>query len=158
MGPQRRIVPISTKKLRKRKCYLIITLLRANTFSSCQQHRQKCSITAPQYSNVDHLCDIDRENASNNDKDVVVKVHHILHSYYKVARQRFVDCVRMQVADTLLVTGLKTPLTLFSAKFVTNMEPKALEEVAGEDVAMKRRREDLERRTNQLREGKRIIG
>jgi hypothetical protein len=69
-----------------------------------------------------------------------------------------VDCVRMQVADTLLVTGKKTPLTLFSAKFVTGMAPEALEDIAGEDSVVKKRREHLQRKIKQLKEGKRIIG
>jgi hypothetical protein len=94
----------------------------------------------------------------SSEDNTVLQIYEILQSYYEIARKRFVDCLRMQVADTLLVTGSNTPLTLFSAKFVTNMTPEALEDVAGEDVAMKRRREELEKKLNQLREGKKIIG
>lgn len=64
----------------------------------------------------------------------------------------------MQIADTLLVTGSETPLTLFLAKFITSMTPETLEDVAGEDSIVKRRRENLEKLIRQLRTGKIIIG
>lgn len=104
------------------------------------------------------LDDITRSDPLSIEDHTVLEIHDILRSYYKVARKRFVDCVRMQVADTLLVTGLETPLTLFSANFVTRMTPEALKDIAGEDSVVKRRREDLEKLVGQLRRGKAIIG
>lgn len=104
------------------------------------------------------LCDITRTDQANIEDHTVLQIHDILRSYYQVARKRFVDCVRMQVADTLLVTGADTPLTLFSAKFVTQITPDALEDIAGEDSITKRRRETLEKVISNLRTGKAIIG
>ncbi|KAF2677850.1 hypothetical protein K458DRAFT_464486 [Lentithecium fluviatile CBS 122367] len=97
------------------------------------------------------------QNAINEDH-TALEIYDILSSYYKVARKHLVDCVCMQVADTPLVTGSKTPLALFSAKFVMNMSREALEDVAGEDGIVKRRRDDLKRKIIQLQEGKRIVG
>lgn len=64
---------------------------------------------------------------------VIFEIHDILRSYYKVALKRFMDNVRMQVADHFLVTGTETPLKLFSPTFVAAMTTAQLEEVAGEE-------------------------
>jgi hypothetical protein len=104
------------------------------------------------------LSDLEQIPVQSNEDHIVMEIHDILRSYYKVARKRFVDCVRMQVADTLLVTGQDTPLTLFSPKFVTSMSPETLEDIAGEDVSVKRRRDELEKLIEQLQTGKSIIG
>jgi cell division protein FtsB len=63
----------------------------------------------------------------------------------------------IQVANIMQVTGSKTPLTLFSAKHVTNMTRDALEDVAGEDAVLKRREDNLERKIKKLQEGKKSI-
>lgn len=46
----------------------------------------------------------------SNLKHTVEDLHDILHSYYKVARKRFVDVVCMQAADYFLVTGHDAPI------------------------------------------------
>ena len=104
------------------------------------------------------LDDITRTDWQSIEDHTVLQIHDILRSYYKVAQKRIVDCIRMQVADTLLVTGSDTPLTLFSAKFVTCMTPETLADIAGEDTIVKRRRENLEKLIGQLKAGKAIIG
>ncbi|KAF2736480.1 dynamin GTPase [Polyplosphaeria fusca] len=119
---------------------------------------QNCAFTHQKLGEVVRLNDIIQRHSLSSEDHAVLEIHDILSSYYTVARKRFVDCVRMQVADTLLVTGSQTPLTLFSARFVTNMTREALEDVAGEDAIMKRRRDDLEKKIARLHEGKRIVG
>jgi hypothetical protein len=119
---------------------------------------EQCSISHPDLGEVVKLNDLKQTQSRSNEDYTVMEIHDILRSYYKVARKRFVDCVRMQVADTLLVTGQDTPLTLFSAKFVTSMSPETLEDIAGEDVSVKRRRDELEKLIEQLQTGKTIIG
>jgi hypothetical protein len=103
------------------------------------------------------MSDIVENHPLSNTDHAIQEIHDILKSYYKVARKRFVDSVRMQVADYFLVTGSDTPLTLFSSTFVTSMSPEQLEEVAGEDVTVKRRRAHLEKEIKQLQEGRRIL-
>lgn len=63
----------------------------------------------------------------------------------------------MQVADHFLVTGSDTPLTLLSPTFVADMTPEQLEEVAGEEVVVKRRRAQLDKEIKQLEEGRKIL-
>jgi len=63
----------------------------------------------------------------------------------------------MQAADYYLTTGPRTPLKLFSPAFIAEMTPSQLEEVAGEDLTLKRRRIQLEKESRNLEDGKRIL-
>lgn len=103
------------------------------------------------------LDDIAQNHPQSNADHVIQEIHDILKSYYDLARTRFVDCIRMQVADHFLVTGSNTPLTFFSPTFVADLTPEQLEEVAGEEVAVKRRRAQLEKQIKQLEEGRKIL-
>lgn len=119
---------------------------------------ERCAISNRELGVVVKLNDVVQNNPSSNEDHTVLQVHDILQSYYKVARKRFVDCIRMQVADTLLVAGSDTPLTLFSAKFITIISGESLEDIVGEDSVVKRRRHFLEKKIDELREGRKIIG
>lgn len=101
--------------------------------------------------------DIMQSHPLSNTKHLVREIHDILHAYYKLALKRFVDNVRMQVADHFLVTGPKTPLTLFSPEFVAAMPATQLEEIAGEELYVKNHRANLESLIKQLKEGKKIL-
>lgn len=66
----------------------------------------------------------------SNANHAIQDLHDILHSYYKVARQRFVDSLRMQAANCYLTTGPSTSLKLLSPAFVAEMTPEQMEDVA----------------------------
>ena len=91
------------------------------------------SFAADQYGEVVRPDDIVQNHSMSNASHAIQDLHDILHSYYKVARKRFVDSLRMQAADYYLTTGPSTPLKLFSPAFVTGMTPRQLEEVAEEE-------------------------
>lgn len=93
---------------------------------------------------------------NSNLKHTVDDLHDILHSYYKVARKRFVDVVCMQATDYFLVTGHDSPIQVFSPKFVSDLTNEQLEAIAGEDLVSKRKREDLKRKIENLEMGKKI--
>lgn len=95
-------------------------------------------------------------STGSNLKHTVDDLHDILHSYYKVARKRFVDIIYMQVADFFLVTGHDAPIKVFSPKFVSELTSEQLEAIAGEDLVSKRKREDLKRKIENLETGKKI--
>ena len=103
------------------------------------------------------LDDIMQNHPMSNADHAIQDLHDILHSYYKVALKRFIDSLRMQAADHFLITGSRTPLTLFSPAFVAGMTPEQLEEVAGEDLTIKRRRVQLEKEQRDLEDGKKIL-
>lgn len=92
----------------------------------------------------------------SNLKHTVDDLHDILHSYYKVARKRFVDNVCTQAADHFLVTGQDAPIKVFSPTFVSELTNEQLEAIAGEDLVSKRKREELKRKIENLELGKKI--
>lgn len=59
--------------------------------------------------------------------------------------------------DHFLIAGENTPLTLFSPAFVAKLTMKELEEAAGEDRHVQRRRVALEKETHDLQEAKNIL-
>ena len=84
-------------------------------------------------------------------------LHDILRSYYKVARKRFVDVICMQAVDYHLVTGPAAPVKLFSPSFVSGLTEDQLDRIAGEDVSTRKKREELRREIENLKNGKKIL-
>jgi hypothetical protein len=93
----------------------------------------------------------------SNISHVVQSIHDILKSYYKVARKRFADNLCMQAADFYLVTGPSSPLKLFSPNFVSGLTKQQLEDIAGEDAVLKRKRAALERTIKNLDAGRKVL-
>lgn len=93
----------------------------------------------------------------SNVEHTVREIHDILRSYYKVARKRFVDNVCMHAASYHLIDGPDTPLKLFSPSLVNALTPEQLEEIAGEDAMLKRRRAQLKKEIKELEDGKKIL-
>lgn len=94
-----------------------------------RQHRmhmdmQSRTLTDCSHGKVVRLDDIILNHPMSNIDHAIQDLHDILHAYYKVARKRFVDSLRMQAADHFLTTGPQTPLKLFSPAFVAGMTLK----------------------------------
>jgi hypothetical protein len=106
---------------------------------------------------VVHLQDALESLAKSNDDSVVLQVHDILKSYYNIAMRRFIDNVRVQVADHFLVVGPNTPLKVLSPKWVAGMSEDQLEEIAGEDSETKRSRAELNEELDQLKVAMEIL-
>lgn len=87
----------------------------------------------------------------------VQDISDILRSYYKVARKRFVDNICMQAAGYYLVNGQETPMKLFSPSLITSLTSEQLEEVAGEDALLKRKRRQLLKEIGNLKAAKKIL-
>ncbi|KAL2840120.1 P-loop containing nucleoside triphosphate hydrolase protein [Aspergillus pseudodeflectus] len=66
-----------------------------------------------------------RANHLSNREHTVNEIHDILKSYYKAA-------------DFHLLSGPDTPISLFTPSFVNNLTDVELEDIAGEDAAVKR--------------------
>jgi hypothetical protein len=56
-----------------------------------------------------------------------------------------------------LLNGKNSPLRIFSPLFIASLTPEQLEEIAGEDISSKERRENLKREMDSLEEGKRLL-
>lgn len=72
---------------------------------------------------------------------------------------RFVDNVCSQAAGHFLVTGPPnvTPLGLFSAEFVADLDHEELESIAGEDLGTRRLRQKLRKEISDLEAGKKCL-
>ena len=106
---------------------------------------------------VVRLDDIVQNHTMSNMEHMVQDIHDILKSYYKVARKRFVDNMCMQAADYDLATGPDTPLKLFFPSLVSHLSAEKLEEIAGEDAGLKRKRRNLSKEIKDLEAGKKIL-
>jgi hypothetical protein len=93
----------------------------------------------------------------SNAQHTIFEVHDILKAYYKVARKRFVDNVCMQASGFLLVTGPNNPLKILSPQFVSSLSDEQLEEIAGEDIGLRRRRIALAKEVKDMEVGKKIL-
>lgn len=114
-------------------------------------------IHTDKYGEVIRKHDLHTKNSMSNTDYVVQDIHDILYSYYKVARKRFVDVTCMQGADFHLISGPRTPLKIFSPKFVAKMSEEQLEEVAGEERILKLKRFSLKQEIQELEAGRRIL-
>ena len=101
--------------------------------------------------------DIMTESKSSNLEHTIGDLHDILRSYYKVARKRFVDVMCMQAADFHLVTGADTPIKMFSPALVNELTPQELDMIAGEEIATKKKRNDLKHDIGVLENGRKIL-
>ncbi|TQB69135.1 hypothetical protein MPDQ_002318 [Monascus purpureus] len=101
--------------------------------------------------------DIVYQHPMSNDEYTAQDIHDILKSYYKVARKRFVDNVCMQAADYYLVRGPATPMKLFSPSMVNKLTEEQLEEIAGEEFTVHRRRLQLKKEIQDLEAGRKIL-
>ncbi|PYH98935.1 dynamin [Aspergillus ellipticus CBS 707.79] len=103
------------------------------------------------------LTDLTQIHHTNNLQHTVEDIHDILKSYYKVARKRFIDNVCMQAADFYLVTGPEAPMNLFSPSWVYTLSPEQLENIAGEEASVRRKRKQLKRQIRDLEIGRKIL-
>ncbi|KAK0714664.1 hypothetical protein B0H67DRAFT_578725 [Lasiosphaeris hirsuta] len=55
-----------------------------------------------------------KNNSKGNTNQVVVDLHDILRSYYKVSRKRFVDVICRHVIEHFLLEGSESPLKVLA--------------------------------------------
>ncbi|CAM1503103.1 Fc.00g078790.m01.CDS01 [Cosmosporella sp. VM-42] len=77
-------------------------------------------------------------------------IHDVLHSYYDIARSRFVDVICQQVIDHFLLHAATSPLSVLSEEVVLKMNKEQLEAIAGEGMVSRDRREKLTRDITRL--------
>ncbi|KAL7800217.1 P-loop containing nucleoside triphosphate hydrolase protein [Trichoderma ceciliae] len=84
-------------------------------------------------------------------------IHNVLRCYYVIARSRFVDVVCQQVIDHYLLHAKNGPLEVLSDKVVLNMSADQLDAIAGEDLAVKEKRERLVKEVESLSQALKIL-
>jgi hypothetical protein len=100
---------------------------------------------------------LERISGISNLKHTVQDIHDILKAYYTVVRKRFVDNVCMQATDYHLIFGPETLLKVFSPNFVGNLTSDQLEAIAEEDSTSIKRRRELHRQMESLRDGVKVL-
>lgn len=78
----------------------------------------------------------------SNEDQAVFDIHDILKSYYKVAVKRFIDNVIIHVSERHII-GDDGPLKLLSPGLIGEFEDARLTEIAGENLAISKKRNDL---------------
>lgn len=115
------------------------------------------SLDAASHGRVVRVDDLATQHHISNEAHTVRDIHDILESYYKVARKRFVDNICMQAVDYNLVTGPNTPMHLFSSSLVSSFIKEQLDEIAGEETALKRRQRQLAKEIEDLKQARKIL-
>ncbi|KAI5280151.1 hypothetical protein KEM54_003835 [Ascosphaera aggregata] len=85
------------------------------------------------------------------------QIHDIMHSYYDIARKRFVDNVYQQAVNHCLISGPDSPLRVFTQQWVMDLSTEDLDEIAGESAFTRERRTTLEKKIQELEEALRIL-
>ncbi|KAJ5538589.1 Dynamin [Penicillium frequentans] len=134
----------------------------SDSLQKCRQDRVQSNMAplstfAPKLGLVVRLTDLTAKSPQDNDKRTAQDIHDILQSYYTVACRRFVDSVCMQAADHRLVTGPEAPMSLFSALWVDGLSTEELEEIAGEDMKIRRKRRQLQAEIEGLEAGRKVL-
>ncbi|KAF5578625.1 interferon-induced GTP-binding Mx [Fusarium pseudocircinatum] len=97
---------------------------------------------------------LDQETTLNSTRR---DIHNVLHTFYEIARSRFVDVVCQQVIDHFLLHAPSGPLSVLSQDVVLRMTAEELETIAGEDMLSRDRREKLTRDVANLKEALKVL-
>ncbi|KHN94156.1 Dynamin, GTPase domain protein [Metarhizium album ARSEF 1941] len=93
----------------------------------------------------------------NNVKYTEEDIHDILQVYYDIARERFVDYVYRLAVDNCLLSGPTSPLSLFSEKWVLALQTQSLASIAGESLRVTGRRDQLNKKMQDLQSAIEIL-
>lgn len=80
-----------------------------------------------------------------------------MQSYYKVAQKRFTDNIYLQVVDYHLLTGENSPFRLLTVDWILELDIDKLEAIASEGLAIRSRREALEKKKLDLEAASRCV-
>ncbi|KAE8549699.1 hypothetical protein EYB25_008223 [Talaromyces marneffei] len=133
-----------------------------SNIEKCRQKRFSSVVAKKTFNDNSHgkvvrLEDITHQHHMSNETHAVQEIHDILQSYYKVARKRFVDNICLHAVDYHLVTDPETPMGLFSPSFVGSLSKEQLEDIAGEEGALKRKRRQLGKKIKDLQEARKVL-
>lgn len=93
-------------------------------------------------------------SSTSNREHMIREIHDTLQAYYKVARKRFVDYICLQAAGYFLLNGPETPFTILTSDFISNLSREEVQDIAGEEVATRQKRERLQKEIEDLEKGK----
>ncbi|KAG5656751.1 hypothetical protein KAF25_010304 [Fusarium avenaceum] len=86
----------------------------------------------------------------SNSEHLQEEIHDILHAYYQLALDRFVDNVFQLAVDYSLLHGPHSPLRVFTQEWVINLESGELGKIASEAKSTKKSRSKLMKKIDEL--------
>lgn len=137
------------------------TLSKARGYRVTELLRPKARKDTKQYGELQYMVNLDdiakaAENKSNVEQ-LQEEIHDILHAYYYLALDRFIDNVFQLAVDYSLLHGPSSPLKVFSQDWVINLEAEQLEQIVGEDKPAKSRRSKLSKKIDDLSHALKIL-
>jgi hypothetical protein len=96
------------------------------------------------------------KSKSNTEKTVEI-IHDTLQAYYDVAKPSFVDNVSRQAVQYCLLSGPMSPLSLFSEKWVLQLDAKKLDSISGESRVTRSKRDQLNKKIHDLESAVEIL-
>lgn len=90
-------------------------------------------------------------------EDTREKIHDALKSYYDIALSRFVDVVCQQVIDRYLLHAKDGPLEVLSDRVALGLSADQLASIAGEDQAVREKREGYTKEIKALSQALQIL-
>lgn len=142
--------PLFTGALSKARGDRITELLRPKARKDTKQYG-----SPQQMVNLDDIAKA-AEGKRNVDQ-LQEEIHDIVHAYYNLALDRFVDNIFQLAVDYHLLRGPSSPLNVFTQDWVINLEAEQLERIVGETKAAKKRRSKLAKKIDDLSEALKIL-
>jgi hypothetical protein len=139
-----------TEALSKARGYRVTELLRPKARKDTRQYGEL------QYMfNLDDI--VKAAEGKSNVEQLQEEIHDILHAYYSLALDRFIDNVFQLAVDYYLLHGPSSPLKVFTQDWVINLESEQLERIVGETKSAKKRRSKLAKKIEDLSNALKIL-
>jgi len=136
-------------------------LSKARGYRLTQLLRPKARKDTRQYGELQYMVNLDdiakAAEGKSNVEQLQEEIHDILHAYYSLALDRFIDNVFQLAVDYCLLHGPSSPLKVFTQDWVINLESEQLEQIVGETKSAKKRRQKLTKKIEDLSNALKIL-
>jgi len=136
-------------------------LSKARGYRVTQLLRPKARKDTRQYGELQYMVNLDdiakAAEGKSNVEQLQEEIHDILHAYYSLALNRFIDNVFQLAVDYSLLHGPSSPLKVFTQDWVINLESEQLERIVGETKSAKKRRSKLAKKIEDLSNALKIL-
>ncbi len=123
--------------------------------------RPKARKDSKQYGGLQLMVNLDdiaeAAEGKQNAEQLQEEIHDILHAYYSLALDRFIDNVFQLAVDYRLLHGPLSPLNIFTQDWVISLESEQLERIVSETESAKKRRLQLSKKVENLSKALKIL-
>jgi Dynamin central region/Dynamin family len=136
-------------------------LSKARGYRVTELLRPKARKDTRQYGELQYMVNLDdistAAEGKSNVEQLQEEIHDILHAYYSLALDRFIDNVFQLAVDYYLLHGPSSPLKVFTQEWVINLDSEQLERIVGETKSAKKRRSKLAKKIEDLTNALKIL-